>query len=169
MADMDRTIIMGHERMKLTIERFAHQILEHFDGEKELVLIGIKDRGLSIAEQIARHLARISDIDITQGEMSMDKSAALSQQADSSLTLESLVGKHVVLVDDVLNSGKTLVQALRLILSVDVLSCKTIVLVDRIHRRFPVRADFVGMTLSTTLQERVEVEMDGKEHYAYLV
>ena len=85
------------------------------------------------------------------------------------MEIASLAGKNVILVDDVLNSGKTLVHALRWVLSDDVASVKTVVLVDRIHRSYPVKADFVGMTLSTTLQERVEVEMGADEDYAYLV
>ncbi len=78
-----------------------------------------------------------------------------------------MVGKSIVLVDDVLNSGKTLIYSMKAILSTDTMKIRTALLVDRDHRRYPVLTDFVGMTLSTTFQEHVSVEF-GTEDAVYL-
>ncbi|NNK80189.1 MAG: phosphoribosyltransferase, partial [Flavobacteriales bacterium] len=97
-----------------------------------------------------------------------DKGSPLDRPVKLSVSTESLNKNVVILIDDVLNSGKTMMHAVRSILEAKVKSISTVVLVDRIHRRFPIRADIVGMTLSTTLQERVELEL-GKKDYAYLI
>lgn len=170
MAKRKGTLVLEHDRITLIIERFAHQILEHHPDAKELVLLGIHGHGAEMASRINGYLSQLSpNLDIHCGVIQVEKESPLSSPPSCDMDVESLVGKHVILVDDVLNSGKTLVHALRWVLSVDVSSVKTIILVDRIHRRYPVKADFVGMTLSTTLQERVEVEMGAEEDYAYLV
>jgi len=170
MANRKGTLVLAHDRITLIIERFAHQILEHHPDAKELVLLGIHGHGAEIASRINGYLSQLNPkLDIHSGVIHIDKESPLSAPPESDMEIASLAGKHVILVDDVLNSGKTLVHALRWVLSDDVASVKTIVLVDRIHRSYPVKADFVGMTLSTTLQERVEVEMGADEDYAYLV
>ncbi|MFM7766509.1 MAG: phosphoribosyltransferase family protein [Bacteroidota bacterium] len=84
-----------------------------------------------------------------------------------SCDIQDLAGKSIVLVDDVLNSGKTLIYSMKAILKADTLKIRTVLMVDRDHRRYPIMADFVGMTLSTTFQEHVSLEF-GEEEGAYL-
>lgn len=146
----------------------AHELYENHHDKKELILIGIEGRGYTVGGRILKHLEKISKQRLSLEKLVVDKADPTAVPITLSRDLDELSGKTVILIDDVLNSGKTLVHALRHILGTALHSVTTIVLVDRIHRRFPVRADIVGMTLSTTLQERVEVRL-GKKDYAYLV
>ena len=160
--------MLDHERIALIIERFAHQIYEKHHKAKDLVIIGIERRGYEVASRIKKHLNKISSQSIALESITLDKVNPLKGDIELSTESKNLEAKTIVLVDDVLNSGKTLIYAVQFVLNAKVKSISTVVLVDRIHRDFPIKADIVGMTLSTTLQERVEVEL-GKKDYAYLV
>ncbi len=102
-------------------------------------------------------------------EINLDKENPLSAEISSSIDIQLIKNAYVILIDDVVNSGKTMQYALTKILEQNTKNIKTVALVDRTHRRFPIKCDFVGLTLSTTLQNRVEVELSEKESYAYLV
>ncbi len=168
MKPTSETIVLDHEQIALIIERMAHELYENHHKKKELILIGIEGRGYTVAGRIFKHLGRISGQKLSLEKITVDKQDPTSVPVSLSTELKDLSGKTIILIDDVLNSGKTLVHALRHIISTPLDSVTTVVLVDRIHRRFPVRADIVGMTLSTTIQERVEVHL-GQKDYAYLV
>jgi len=168
MSPSNHTVILDHERINLIIERLAHEIYEKHHDREQLTLIGIKDRGYDIAKRINKHLLTISSQPITLESIGLDKASPTQHAVDMSIEGTKLEGATIILVDDVLNSGKTLVHALKALLDYNPRSITTAVLVDRIHRDYPVRADMVGMTLSTTIEERVEVAI-GKRDYAYLV
>lgn len=168
MKKSELTIVLNHQRIALIIERMAHELYEQHHARPALVLMGVEGRGHTVAQRILGHLSKISDQELSLQKVSLDKLDPTTHPVQLSCEREALSEQTVILVDDVLNSGKTLVHALSYILQVPVHSVTTVVLVDRIHRRFPVRADIVGMTLSTTIQERVEVEL-GEEDFAYLV
>jgi len=168
MESPTETIVLNHQQIALIIERMAHELYENLHERPEIVLVGIEGRGYTVASRIFKHMKKISTQKLSLEKISLDKTNPSAFPVLLSCDLETLTDKTVVLIDDVLNSGMTLVHALRHLLSTALHSVTTVVLVDRIHRRFPVRADIVGMTLSTTLQERVEVSL-GKQDYAYLI
>jgi pyrimidine operon attenuation protein/uracil phosphoribosyltransferase len=168
MESPTETIVLNHQQIALIIERMAHELYENLHHRPEIILIGIEGRGYTVASRIFNHLKKISAQRLSLEKITLDKLDPSANPVVLSCELETLNKKTVILIDDVLNSGMTLVHALRHLLGTAVHSVTTVVLVDRIHRRFPVRADIVGMTLSTTLQERVEVSL-GKQDYAYLI
>ena len=168
MSDKDQTVVLDHEQIALIIERFAHQIYEQHHSSKELVIIGVDGRGHDVAERVYHHLKGISAQKLSLERIELDKVNPLENPVKLSRDHLELGNKVVILIDDVLNSGRTMMHAVKSILDAKVKSITTVVLVDRIHRDFPIKADIVGMTLSTTLQERVEVEL-GKKDFAYLV
>ncbi len=142
----------------------AHEIHENHYKEKELVLVGIEGRGSQLATRLCKHLAEISELTLQQEEIRLNKDKPLSEPLQYTGEIKSLKGKSVILVDDVLNSGKTLMYASRYLLDVDVKSLAIATLVDRFHRKFPIRPDIVGLTLSTNLREHVSVNLTkGKE------
>ena len=119
------------------------------------------------AEKIAKALGTISTINITLCEVFIDKlnpSAAIT----TSIPKEEYENKGLILVDDVLNSGTTLIYGVRHFLDVPLKKFKTAVLVDRNHKKYPVKADFKGISLSTSLQEHVQVVFEKDSSYAYL-
>jgi pyrimidine operon attenuation protein/uracil phosphoribosyltransferase len=110
----------------------------------------------------------VSDITVHLEEIELNKEKPLSSPPLYSGEMKSLRGKSVVLVDDVLNSGKTLMYAARFILDIDVKSLTIVTLVDRYHRKFPIRPDIVGLTLSTNLREHVSVNLNKGKEAVYL-
>ncbi len=164
----DKIVVLEDEQIGHIVKRFAHRIVEDHHKEKKIILVGILDNGYELAKRIQGHLEKISSSATELMSIELDKSEPLKTDVNFSGQPSDMKGKVVILVDDVLNSGRTLVHALAEILKYDARVVNTFVLVDRIHRDFPVKADHVGMTLSTTIQERVEVKFGSKEVYAYL-
>lgn len=140
------------------IQRIAHQILEKNYDEKEIILIGIANRGYLLAEKINAALQTITEIKVTLHKLKLHKDKPLENDVEFSTDLDYLNNKSIILIDDVLNSGRTLIYATRYILESKLKYLTTVVLVDRKHRKFPIKANFVGLTLSTTLQEHISVD-----------
>lgn len=140
------------------IQRIAHQILEKNYDEKEIILIGIANRGYLLAEKINAALQTITEIKVTLHKLKLHKDKPLENDVEFSTDLDYLNNKSIILIDDVLNSGRTLIYATRYILESKLKYLTTVVLVDRKHRKFPIKANFAGLTLSTTLQEHISVD-----------
>lgn len=159
--------ILGHDEIQHKIKRMAYQIYETFVDEDEIIIAGIANGGLDLAKKILKEFTTISDIKVVLCEVKMNKDNLL-HPVTTSLTPDQYQDKSLVLVDDVLNSGGTLIYAAKHFLDVPLKKFKTAVLVDRNHKRYPVKADFKGISLSTSLQEHVEVILDGKISGVYL-
>jgi len=155
-----KTLILSAIQVEQKIERIAHQILEKNYDEKEIVLIGIANRGYLLAEKINTALQNITEITVTLHKLKIHKDKPLENDVDFSTDLDYLNNKSTILIDDVLNSGRTLIYATRYILESNLKYLTTVVLVDRKHRKFPIKANFVGLTLSTTLQEHITVDFE---------
>ncbi len=167
---MGKTKILDAIQIDQKLNRMAYQVYENNFTEKELLVVGIDGNGYKVAERIAKLLTSISGIKIKLGKIHIDKENPWSYEPKIDFTEKDFENKSVILVDDVLNSGKTLMYAVKLFLNKPVKQLNTLVLVDRSHTRFPVKADFVGLSLSTTIQERIDTDFSktGKEA-AYLV
>jgi pyrimidine operon attenuation protein / uracil phosphoribosyltransferase len=165
--DRQRTLLLNSHQIDQRINRIAFQIYEDNADEKSVVLIGIWQNGYLLAEKIYKALKNICDLDAKLIELRIDKHHQVAKDVELSCPKQDLAGKSIILVDDVLNSGKTLIYSMKELLKIDTKKIRTVLLVDRDHRRYPVMADFVGMTLSTTFQEHVSVEF-GKEDAVYL-
>lgn len=161
--------ILSAEDIRQKTTRIAYQILEENFAEKKIVMIGIKDNGLVYAKQLIAAIDKIEKLDIELLSLSIDKSKPLSQPVTLN-NQSTLNGKVVILVDDVANTGKTMFYALQPLLQFSPKKVQAVVLVDRQHKLFPVTPDFIGLSLSTTLKERIEVQFDKKGNgTAYLV
>ena len=164
---MSQNIILNHEEIEHKIKRIAYQIYETFVNDETIVLAGIANNGYVLAEKIAKAVHQISSIKVLLCEVYIDKQNPNST-ITTSLSKEDYANKGLVLVDDVLNSGTTLVYGVKHFLDVPLTKFKTAVLVDRNHKKYPVKADFKGISLSTSLQEHVQVVFDISGDYAYL-
>ncbi|HET6243554.1 MAG: phosphoribosyltransferase [Bacteroidetes bacterium] len=156
-----RTLILDSHKISQKINRIAWQIYEHYYKEDEIILSGIVDNGYILAQRIAKVLEEISPIKVSTVKISLNKTSPLSEAVITELKSEDVENKVVIVVDDVLDSGKTLIYGVKHFLNFPIKHLKTVVLVDRSHRIFPVRADYVGLTLATTLQEQIRVEFHG--------
>lgn len=156
---MSKNIILSNQEIEHTIKRIAYQIYETFIDEEEIVIAGIASNGFIFAKKIADSLKTISPLKVSLCEVQINKHNPESA-VKTSLTKEEYTNKGLVLVDDVLNSGTTLIYAVRHFLDVPLKKFKTAVLVDRNHKKYPVKADFKGISLSTSSLDNVEVVFD---------
>jgi len=166
--ELSKTIILTQERIRQRINSIAYQLYEDNLEEQEIIVAGIAQSGFVLAKKITEALKSISPLKIQLIELVMDKHSQTSGEIKLSIPAEQLQGKVIVLIDDVLNSGKTMMYAMRPFLNADIKKLRTVVLVDRNHKRYPISADFAGLTLATTMQEHVSVEFDGGEETVFL-
>ena len=162
------TIVLNETQIEQKVKRIAYEILENNFEAGTLFLIGIKGNGMILAEELTKILNNISDQKIISGEIVVNKQNPLNHKIETSIDLTQIKDQTVILIDDVINSGKTMQYALIKLLEYPTKRIKTVALVDRKHRRYPIRCDYVGLTLSTTLQDRIEVNLEGIKE-AYLV
>lgn len=151
---MSKIVLLNHPEIVLKLERIAWQIAEEFYGEKKIILIGLKNRGFKVASRIHDHLSSISSVKLELVELSIDKKKALSSKVSLDKEVQ-LKDSNIVLIDDVLNSGITLSGALAFLLQKEPKSVKVAVLANRDHKAFPINADFVGVSVATTLMEHI--------------
>jgi len=161
-------IILNHKQIHQKIKRIAYQIYEANSSEKEVLIAGIQGNGMYFATQLAKTLQEISTLEVHLCEVFIDKKKPLNT-VSTSIEASAYKNKSIVLVDDVLNSGSTLMYGIRHFLDVPLKRFKTAVLVNRNHKKYPVKADFKGISLSTSIKEHVEVIFDKKNSKAYLV
>lgn len=162
-------IVLTKKQIDQKIMRLAHQILENASEEKTIYLAGICGNGMRIANEISAILKENTEQNIEVFEITLDKDHPLDSTVTMNIDGELLKSGFIVLIDDVLNSGKTMQYALIKLLEKPVKAIKTVALVDRRHRRYPIKCDYVGITLSTTLKDRVEINFDEINYNAYLV
>lgn len=161
--------ILDHKKIQQKMVRISHQILEHCTEEKRVYVAGVCGNGLYLAQELVLLLRENSTQEFEVFEITLNKANPLSQAIEISMDDKFLDQAFVVLIDDVVNSGKTMQYALTPLLQQQTKAIKTVALVDRKHRRYPVKCDFVGLTLSTTLKERIEVSIENEEISAFLV
>jgi pyrimidine operon attenuation protein / uracil phosphoribosyltransferase len=162
------SIILNQLQISQKIRRIAYQIYETNSSEKEVVLAGIVGNGFVFAEKLVAVLQEISNLKVTICEVTIDKKNPL-KPITTSLKVTDYQNKSLVLVDDVLSSGTTLIYGIKHFLEVPLKKFKTAVLVNRNHKKYPVKADFKGISLSTSIKEHIQVEFSKKEAIAYLV
>jgi pyrimidine operon attenuation protein/uracil phosphoribosyltransferase len=159
--------ILNHQQILHKIKRIAYQIYETLVDEDEIIIAGIETDGLKFAKKIHAALKEISDIKITLCEVKVDKGNLLNP-IKTSISEEEYKNKALVLIDDVLNSGGTLIYVVKHFLNVPLKKFKTAVLVDRNHKLYPIKADFKGISLSTSLQEHVVVSFKSNNYSVHL-
>jgi pyrimidine operon attenuation protein/uracil phosphoribosyltransferase len=163
-----KTLLLDQKQIEKRINRIAYQLYEDNFEEKEIVIAGIVKSGYLVAQKIEKAMNKICDLKTLLVEVRMDKHNQVRKDIVLSEPEEKLKNKVIIVVDDVLNSGKTLIYALRPFLRFDTKKIRTVVLVDRNHKRYPISADFVGISLATTMHEHVSVELEGDKEVAYL-
>ena len=164
---MEKSIILTNEQIQHKTRRIAYQIYETFSKENEVIIAGINGNGFIFAKNIATVLKEISDLKVELCEVIINKKKPL-EKITTSLNEKDYKNKPLVLVDDVLNSGTTLMYGIKHFLEVPLKKFKTAVLINRNHKKYPVKADFKGISLSTSLQEHISVQFNKDESFATL-
>ena len=163
----ERSLILDSEQVRQKIRRMAYEIYEHNFNEKVIVMAGIDGQGYVLAGLLIKEVESISPIKTILVKVTLDKSAP--QQSDVTLdcNISDLKKKCIILVDDVLNTGRTLAYGLKPFLNIEVKKIETAVLVNRSHALFPIYPQFTGYELATTIRDHVEVIL-GKETAVYV-
>jgi pyrimidine operon attenuation protein/uracil phosphoribosyltransferase len=160
-------IILDKKQIDHKIRRIAYQIYENNVSEKEVIIAGIFQNGFLFAQKIKTVLEKIAPIKVTMCKVIIDKKIPTSP-IKTSLNPEEYKNKSLVLVDDVLHSGTTLIYGIKHFLGVPLKRFNTVVLVDRNHKKYPVKADFKGISLSTSINENISVIFEKENYFARL-
>ena len=163
----ENNIILTHEEIQHKIKRIAYQIYESNINEEDIILAGIEHNGYVLAKQLKVILAKISDIKPVLCKVIIDKKNPRTE-VKTSLNIDEYTNKSIILIDDVLNTGTTLIYGVKHFLEVPLKQFKTAVLVNRNHKKYPIKADFKGISLSTSLHEEVHVDLQSKSLKAVL-
>jgi pyrimidine operon attenuation protein / uracil phosphoribosyltransferase len=153
-----RNCILNAESIKRRLHRMAIEIAESNTGERSIVIAGIANNGVVVASNLVDEIKKIMDINIEFATIHLNKKQPLEITVTG---VTDFNDKVVLIVDDVANSGRTLLYALKPFLNYIPRKIQTLVLVERSHKKFPVYSDFVGLSLSTTLHEHITVETEG--------
>ena len=159
--------IKSAAQIQSIIKRIAYQIYENNIEQKELIIVGIAPRGSELACQIIKALERFSSLKINYGELIINKDNP-RDKIECNISKSQLENKSIVIVDDVLNTGSTLIYAVKYFLTIPINKIKTAVMVNRNHKNFPIKADFKGISLSTSTNEHVTVVLQGEKGGIFL-
>jgi pyrimidine operon attenuation protein / uracil phosphoribosyltransferase len=163
----EKNLILDAPQVKQKIRRMAYEMYEHNFKEKSIVLAGIEGQGYVLARLLAKELESISPLQATLVKVHLDKSEPQQSEVTLDTDVKSIRKKCIVLVDDVLNTGRTFAYGLKPFLDIEVKKIEIAVLVNRSHTLFPVYPQYTGYKLSTTIRDHVEVNL-GKEIAVYL-
>ena len=156
----DKKYILSKETAVKKLRRMALEVAERNFGEKKIVLIGIKDNGLVIAHLISNYLKEVFTGEVIVAALTLNKKMPAEIVIDPAMDFND---KTILLIDDVANSGKTMLYALKPLLETYPKKIQTLALLERTHKSFPLDVDYVGLSISTTLHEHIFVEVAGSE------
>lgn len=164
----EKTRILDAVQVKQKIRRIAYEIYEENFSEKSIVIAGVDGQGYTLARHIAKAFQRISGIPVTVVKIFLNKTAPQQQEVKLDCPVRAVKKKSIVLVDDVLNTGRTLAYAMKPFLDTEVKKLEVAVLVNRSHTAFPIYPRYTGFELATTINDHVQVVL-GKEASVYLL
>jgi len=150
--------ILNNDQIDQKITRLAFEIYEENFLVKELYFLGINNNGYTFAEILQKKYDEVSNKTSKLGRLSLNPAQPLESEVNLDLS-QSLSRKNLVVVDDVANTGRTLFYAMKPLLNFVPKKIETVVLVDRKHKTFPVKSDYVGLSLATTLKENIRVDI----------
>ncbi len=161
--------ILNQYQIKQKIKRLAIEILERNYDEEDIILAGINNKGLVFAQLLANRLKEISDTKFILTRIRLNPANPLAEEINWEMPIEALKDKVIIIIDDVANTGRTIFYAAKPLLSTLPKKIEVAVLVNRKHKSFPVKVDYEGLSLATTLKENIDVQIElGGDHGVFL-
>lgn len=160
--------ILDQQQIQQKIVRLGHQLIEAAFDQEIIYLGGIIGNGYVLAQLLADVIAQNSALKVVCFEIKLNKDEPWSEPIAFSIDQKELKNSYIILIDDVVNSGKTMQYALLKFLEQATKAIKTVALIDRQHRRYPIKTDFAGLSLSTTLKNHVEVDFSASNAKVFL-
>ena len=167
MTEVKDLILDKNQILQIT-KRIAFEIYENNIKEKEVILAGIPEGGYKFAKMIAKELAIITPFKMKLVKISLDKKGPMDSQVELDCNVNDAKGKTVILVDDVLHTGKTFILGMKPFLEVNVKKIQVAVLINRCYALFPIQSNYTGYSLSTTYNEHINVKLEPKDYGVYL-
>jgi pyrimidine operon attenuation protein/uracil phosphoribosyltransferase len=164
----EKSLILDGAEVRQKIKRMAFEIYEHNFKEKSVVLAGIVGQGYTLAKLLTKQLQSIAPFEVKLVKVNIDKTAPQQSEIALDCDLKDIKKKNIILIDDVLNTGRTFAYGMKPFLNTEVKKIETAVLVNRSHTLFPIYPQYTGYELSTTLKEHVEVRLDQDNIGVYL-
>jgi pyrimidine operon attenuation protein / uracil phosphoribosyltransferase len=164
----ETNIILDKKETLQKIRRIAYEVYERNYQEKEIIVAGIYDKGYFFAELLVKELKQLCPLEVKLVKITLDKSAKSQCPVTLDVDLNSLKDKVVVVTDDVLNTGRTLVYSLQPFLTIPLKKLQTAVVINRSHNNFPVTPDYIGYSISTTLKEHIDVVFEADKFGVYM-
>ena len=161
-ATEQKTQVLTDEQVRRKISRMAYEIYENNFEEKNLILAGIDGQGYILAQLLQKEIQNISEVNCVVVKIGIDKSAPVTSEVNLDVPLKDLARKNIIIIDDVLNTGRILTYGMKPFLSVAVKKIEVAVLVNRSHSLYPILPKYTGYELSTTLDDHVEVVLKKK-------
>lgn len=165
---VEKSLILDGEQVKQKIRRMAFEIHEHNFKEKNIVIAGIEGQGYILAKLLAKQVESISPIEVKLVKITLDKHAPEQSDVKLDCEVKELKKKNIILVDDVLNTGRTFTYGMKPFLNIEVKKIETAVLINRGHTMFPILTQYTGYELSTTIKDHIEVRLSKDEMAVYL-
>ena len=166
--DSIKTKIKNISNIDLYLKRIAYQIYENNNEEdNSLIIVGVEKNGKILASKIFNILKNISNFNLTLMSIEINKKNP-TKKMFISIDKKKCLNKNIIIVDDVLNTGRTLIYAVKYFLEIPVKKIQTAVIINRNHKKFPIKADFKGISLSTSIKEHVDVILEGSKKGIYL-
>lgn len=162
------TLILDSQQISHKVRRMAFEIYENNHEEQELILAGIDDKGYQLAQLLSQELVSISSFSVRLVKVVLDKENPVGKKVQIDIEEHELINKCVVLIDDVLNTGRTLAYGMLPFMGIKIKKMEIAVLVNRSHKLFPVSPSYSGYELSTTLTDRIEVVFANDKSAVYL-
>ena len=151
--------VLNDYQIKQKIQRLSYEILENNLDEDEIILVGINNNGYGFAKLLFESLTSISDKKVVLSKIKLNPAQPLDFPIESDLNETELVNKSIIVIDDVANTGRTIFYAFKVFMNMLVKKIEVAVLVDRKHKMFPIKVDYVGLSLATTVQENIKADL----------
>lgn len=157
---MEKTQILSSSDIEIRTERMAYEILVDFHTEKELFLVGILPNGKSLAEDLSRYIHKeMPEITCTLITAEPEHKNSSNAKIEFSYAIDNLKDQNIILIDDVLNSGKTMAAVLKELVTISPKKIKTAVMVERAYKDFPISANYCGLSVNTNIQDHISVSL----------
>jgi pyrimidine operon attenuation protein/uracil phosphoribosyltransferase len=158
--------ILNQSQIKQKIRRLSFEILENNYNEKQIILAGINNNGMNFAKLLHKELQKISQIKFILSHLTLNPAAPLTEPITIDLSPKEIKNQSIIIIDDVANTGRTIFFALKPLMDVLPKKIEAAVLVDRTHKSFPIKVDYVGLSLATTLKDNIDVQLKGYDEMA---
>jgi len=168
LSEIKNMIILDHSTIKRKIKRLAYQVLEQNYEAQRIFLLGVNSKGMKFAELINEELEKLSDKELILGNIQLSPADPVNNPIKCTIDSQTFANEHVIIFDDVGNTGRTLFYACRPLFDAIPKKLETGVLVDRKHKNFPIQVDYVGLSLATTISNHITVNFEDLQMSASL-